>query len=78
MGAIVTIKIPPGMSLDGIKDVIQKAVSDATGEPVSVVVNAISQVQRRKIPGVQSSTGTPQSIQGQGVTVPNSIPGSEQ
>lgn len=76
MGAIVTVKVPAGMPLDGVKNAIQKAISSATGESVTVVINAVSQLQRRKVTGIETTIGIPQTIQGQGVTVPNSIPGS--
>jgi hypothetical protein len=57
MGAIVNVKLPQGMNPEGVREKIKKALSEATGQSVSVVVNAISQVPQISTPNTIPSTG---------------------
>jgi len=41
MGAIVTIKTKPGTNLVGLREKIQKAIADATGEHVNVIISKV-------------------------------------
>ncbi len=50
MGAVVTIRTKPGANIRGLRENIQRALQNATGEPVNVVVTVSEVMKTPEVP----------------------------